>query len=289
MRNLVYNTLKPFYPVFNYFSRNRLRVLAYHDIIDPNIFEQQLLWLKSEYNIIDVPSLKAHLLQKKKLPSNPLLITLDDGDRSVYTHGLPVLKKHQISCCLFIVTELIGTNKDFWWNTIRKNEKKKGLSETEIKKVINLNKSVPNEQRLRNLAEYNITYKEQLAIDEVKILNEQGVYIANHSHTHPMFDKLEKGELVEELEQVRAFFEENEVGDYAVFAYPNGNFCGSTENLLLNNGIKIAFLFDHKVNAKKMNPLRISRIAVDSNTPLSEFKTKVSGLHPLILKIKKQL
>ena len=288
MRNFVYNTLKLVSPVFNSFYSNRLRVLAYHDIVDPDNFEAQLLWLKSQFNIIDIPRLKDYLFHSKELPSNPLLITLDDGDKTVYTNGLPIFKKLGIPSCLFIITEVINTNKDFWWNTIRKNEKEKGLSQTEITKLINKSKSAGNDTRIKILQKYPATYQEQLTIEEIKELHKDGVYIGNHSHTHPMFDKLGEHELREELEQVRLFFKTNDVGDFSVFAYPNGNLNEYTEQLLIENQIEIAFLFDHQVNQKKINPLRISRIAVDSDNPLSEFKTKVSGFHPMIRKIQKQ-
>lgn len=288
MRNFVYNTLQLLHPISNKILKHQLRVLAYHDIIDPANFEAQIIWLKSNYNIIDIATLKDHLFRNKKLPQKPLLITLDDGDKTVYTKGLPIFKKHKVPSCLFIITELIGTKKDFWWNTIAENEKKKGLSQSEIMKVINANKSMPNKERTQFLKSYPTTYQEQLTIDEVKELKANKIHIANHSHTHPMFDKLEEEELVEELEQVEFHFKKMNVGDYGVFAYPNGNFSKRTEQILKEKGIKLAFLFNHKVNVKNINPLRISRIAVDSHNPLPEFKSKVSGLHPLIMDFKKK-
>lgn len=287
MRNHLYNTLNLFYPVFNNLYKNRLRVLAYHDIADASNFESQIKWLKSKYNIIDIDTLKDHFFKNRKLPQNSLLITLDDGDKTVYTNGLPVFKKHKVPAVLFIITELIDTNKDFWWNTIIKNERKNGLAQPEIMKVINKNKSLSNEQRIKYLEQYPTTHQEQLTVEEVRELNKNKVYIGNHSHTHPMFDKLKKEELLNELEQVRKKFNNYNTGDYAVFAYPNGNFNKETENLLKENNINIAFFFDHKINKEKINPLRVSRIAVDSDTPLPEFKIKVSGLHPFILNFKK--
>ncbi|MCY2686962.1 polysaccharide deacetylase family protein [Salinimicrobium sp. TH3] len=262
--------------------------MAYHDIVDEANFETQIIWLKSQYNIIDISTLKDHLFYNKKLPVHPLLITLDDGDITVFKKGFPVLKKYKIGACLFIITDLINSSKDFWWNTIRKNEKKKGLSEKDILKLINESKALSNKDRIQLLEKYPATSQQQLTIDEVKELEKDRVFIGNHSHTHPMFDKLEKKDLINELEQAKNFFEKNDVGDYRVFAYPNGNLSEYTEALLQEKGIEMAFLFDHKVNEKKINPFRISRIAVDSDTPLTEFKTKVSGLHPLILKVKKQ-
>ncbi|MFV9482460.1 polysaccharide deacetylase family protein [Christiangramia sp. ASW11-125] len=287
MRNLIYKTLNLISPVFNIVLKHRLRVLAYHDIVDPINFEKQIKWLKANYNLIDLPTLKEYLFQSKSLPAKSLLITFDDGDRSVFEHALPIFRKYQVPACLFVITDLIDSKKDFWWDTIKKNEAKSGLSNAEIMKIININKGSSNKDRLDFLKKYPVTQNHQLSTVEVKELILSGVYIGNHSHTHPMFDKLEKDELLEELQNVHSFFDMNRIGDYSVFAYPNGNFSEDTEKLLMENNIKIAFLFDHKINERTINPLRISRIAVDSDNSMSEFKSKVSGLHSTITKMKK--
>ena len=289
MRNFIYKSINLISPVYNSFHQKSLRVLAYHDVVDPVNFEAQLKWLKGKYHIIDIHLLKEHLFENKSLPSNSLLITFDDGDRTVLEKGLPILKKLDIPACLFIITGLIGSSKDFWWDIIKKNEEKKGFSPEEIMKIVNLNKESSNKERLEYLKKYPETFNKQLTIEEVKELESNRVYIANHSHSHPMFNKLEENELIEELEQVRLFFKVNGIGDFKVFAYPNGNNDLQTEELLRKNEVDIAFLFDHKINDKSINPLRISRIAVDSDNPLAEFKSKVSGLHSAIQKTQKIL
>ena len=134
MRNLIYKSLNFISPVFNAFLKNRLRVLAYHDIIDPLNFENQIRWLKANYNLIDIEELKDYLSNRKSLPSKSLLITLDDGDRSVFQYALPIFRKYQVPACLFVISDLIDTRKDFWWDTIKKNEVKNGLSNSEIMK-----------------------------------------------------------------------------------------------------------------------------------------------------------
>ncbi|WP_405198350.1 polysaccharide deacetylase family protein [Christiangramia sp. LLG6405-1] len=287
MRNLIYKSLNFISPVFNAFLKNRLRVLAYHDIIDPLNFENQIRWLKANYNLIDIEELKDYLSNRKSLPSKSLLITLDDGDRSVFQYALPIFRKYQVPACLFVISDLIDTRKDFWWDTIKKNEVKNGLSNSEIMKIINTNKRSSNRDRVEFLKKYSLTQHHQLTTAEIEELIESRVHIGNHSHTHPMFDKLEQNELHDELTNVRTFFDLNKIGDYSVFAYPNGNYTEITEKLLIENNIEIAFLFDHKINNRRINPLRISRIAVDSDNSMAEFKSKVSGLHPTIIKMRK--
>lgn len=289
MRISLYKFLNLFSPIYNWVYKDRLRVLAYHDIEDAEIFESQILWLKSKYNLINIPILYNHLIKNDPLPPRALLLTLDDGDKTVYTKALSVFQKHKIPSCLFIITDLIDSFKDFWWETIKKNEKIDGLSDSQILKIINHNKSIPNSQRLQNLKEYKSTVKQQLKIEEIHTLRDYGVFIANHSHTHPMFDMLEEQDIIKELEKSNDFFKNSEVGDYSVFAYPNGSYNETSEQLLEKFNIKMAFLFDHKINKKKIQPLRISRIRVDSTIPFPEFQTKVSGLHCLILNVKNRI
>ena len=73
---------------------------------------------------------------------------------------------------------------------------------------------------------------------------------------------------------------EFEHGD--IFAYPNGNYDGRVEEVLVENKIAMTFLFDHKINNSNIHPLRISRIKVDSDNDLHEFKVKISGFHPFL-------
>jgi len=76
--------------------------------------------------------------------------------------------------------------------------------------------------------------------------------------------------------------------DHNIFAYPNGNFSSSSEKVLKSSNIKLAFLFDHKINFHLNDPLRISRLIVNDSTPLWKLKFILSGLHSKILPFTKK-
>lgn len=285
-RNWLYRLLTIFSPLYNYVTRKRLRVLAYHDVPKEDIFEEQIKYLSKNYNIITIKELEEHLFKGAVIKEKSLLITFDDGDISVYTIGLPILKKYNVPASLFVVTSLIGTQSDFWWETIRKNEKIKGSSTSEIIKKINQHKNYSNSQRLKSLSFYQETNKQQLDIKELRELEKNNVQICNHSHTHPMFNKCEDSEIIEETEKVREKFRSWKIGNFQYFAYPNGNYSEKSKKLFQIYGIKLAFLFDHKLNKPTIDAMRISRLAVDADTPMFEFKTKVSGLHSQIFHLK---
>ena len=256
-----------------------IRVLCYHTVQDPENFEKQMLHLQKNYTVISLHDFQVFLAQGNSLPAKPVLLTFDDGDRSVFEKGLPVLKKYKFPAVLFIISELIGTNKPFWWDEIFRRTKNRGRVQSA--------KRVSNEERLQLLNELRAdgpgdAYG-QLSVDELKELERNGVAIANHSHSHPMLDKCTKGELETEMAMSKDFFEKNGLGGFSTFAYPNGNYDSQSEEVLVKQGVKYAFLFDHKINANKINPMRISRLSVNDHTPLWKFRFILSGWHSRVV------
>ena len=288
MRNLFYYFLSVFSDIFRRFYKTRLRVLAYHDVPKAELFAKQLKHLEKKYSIIGIPELLEYFnSEDKKLPDFPLLITFDDGDRSVLDYALPELTKHNIPACIFIITELINKNKTFWNKVVFSNEIKKGNSYARSRKKVNDLKLVSNMERLQLIKEYAPVYQNQLRTEELRFFENKNLFVGNHSHTHPMFNKCTEDEIMAELNNSKDFFKNSNVGNFQVFAYPNGNWDNASEDLLKTNDIKLAFLFDHKINAKQINPLRISRIRTNADMSVNELKVKVSGLHSVIQKIKR--
>jgi len=281
MRNLFYTILSWFSVPFFFFYRNRLRVIAYHTVNDKVSFENQLRYIFENFNVISSQDLKQFLQKMKPLPKNSVLITFDDGDVSVLENAIPLLEKYNLPAILFVITDLIDSTKPFWWYEIEQLvDKKIAYSKVwEVKKIPNAERVVYLEE-LRTANPNNVN-QNQLTTRELKLMHSKNVTIANHSHTHPMFDKSTRKELQSEMALSNSFLKENKF-DHELFAYPNGNFDIQSEEILKESTIKYAFLFDHRLNKKAINPLRISRIRVNSDANLDEFKTKILGLHPIL-------
>lgn len=283
MRNHYYRFLSSLAVAFDFLYKNRLRVLAYHDVKNLVLFEKQIQYLNTTYNVISIEEIKKYCFENTPLPPNSLLITFDDGDISVLRKGLPVLSKYHIPSVLFVITDLINTQKEFWWSKVRNQ------GETNIEKInarMKYLKELPNSARLIELKKYNNSPQEQLKTEDLKSLKRNNVFIGNHSHTHPMFNRCTEQELTYELEKSKACFKTWNMEGFEIFAYPNGNFDNATEKALKKHNVKMAFLFDHKINEKIINPYRISRIRTNSDMSINELKVKVSGLHSFLQKLK---
>ncbi len=288
MRDIIYSILSKFHFFFKKKHARQLRVLAYHKVPDEIAFEKQVVYLKSQYNIISIPQLLSHFEEKTPLPKNALLITFDDGDISVLRNGLPILKKFGLSSSLFIITGLVNTSEDVWIKRVEAKEMKEGKTYRQAREMVKRFKQLSNAQRVERMKDYPRIFAEQLTTDDLIEMQNSGMFIGNHTHTHPMLDRCSKDEISEELIKAMNVFEELQLPGYDIFAYPNGNVNGQTTEVLADFNMKLVFLFDHKINGKILDPLHISRIRVDSDTEMTEFKAKVSGAHPLVFNLRNE-
>jgi peptidoglycan/xylan/chitin deacetylase (PgdA/CDA1 family) len=96
-------------------------ILTYHRFADncsspmcmpKNAFERQMRYLKENgYHVITAEELLAFLEYRQGLPQKSVLITMDDGYRSVYDIAYPILKEYEFTATLFIYTSFVGASK----------------------------------------------------------------------------------------------------------------------------------------------------------------------------------
>jgi peptidoglycan/xylan/chitin deacetylase (PgdA/CDA1 family) len=90
-------------------------VLIYHHFgdarypttnVDLAAFRQQLAHLAAErYHVIPLAELIKLLREKKPLPEKTVVITIDDGYRTIYTNAWPLLKEYGFPFTVFLYTE----------------------------------------------------------------------------------------------------------------------------------------------------------------------------------------
>jgi len=103
--------------------RSAVPILVYHSLgpravdgmtVTTTVFEENIAWLKAHgYRIIPLRRLIDALRDPgQPLPEHAVVITADDGRRSVYTEMLPIIRREQIPVTLFIYPSAIS-NADY--------------------------------------------------------------------------------------------------------------------------------------------------------------------------------
>ncbi|WP_319410061.1 polysaccharide deacetylase family protein [uncultured Desulfosarcina sp.] len=85
------------------------------------IFEQQVRYLKENgYRVIGPEALADFLDYRKPIPKNAVMISVDDGYRSVYDVAFPILKKYGFTATLFIYIDYVGVSSQaITWDQLR--------------------------------------------------------------------------------------------------------------------------------------------------------------------------
>lgn len=98
----------------------KVPILMYHNLLEDCVagdglnvsaeaFDDQMQQLKAyDYNTITFSDLYDHYMNGLPLAQNPVIITFDDGYKSNYTIGYPILKKYGLKACIFVITDVIG-------------------------------------------------------------------------------------------------------------------------------------------------------------------------------------
>jgi peptidoglycan/xylan/chitin deacetylase (PgdA/CDA1 family) len=283
----------PAQPLFRRRSRGRLVVLAYHDVIDVGRFRGQLEYLRRTMNVVGPDDAVRAIRGDRSLAPHAVLITFDDGDRSVYDVGLPVLRDLGLPAVVFVVAGLIGTESPFWWyeadRLVRLGGRPSDDPDGSAAAVVRRLKESPDADRLTALAELRrsagdrMVRTRQLQVSELLELERAGIEIGNHTDSHPCLDRCDEGKVVHEV--VRAH--ERLTGMLGhpprLFAFPNGNHDPRVPPVLSSLGYEAAFLFDHRIGrTPARDPYQVSRLRVNSTTSLDRFRGILSGMHPFI-------
>jgi peptidoglycan/xylan/chitin deacetylase (PgdA/CDA1 family) len=105
-------------PILTYygFSENKTGEL----IVPKAKFEEQMRFIKENgYRVITLDRLMDFLDFKGQIPEKSVVITFDDGWRSLYDFAFPILKNYGFPATLFVYTDFIGSKNALSWEQIK--------------------------------------------------------------------------------------------------------------------------------------------------------------------------
>ncbi len=229
-------------------------VLCYHVVHSPydtefsitrEAFRQQMQYLAATgYNVISLDELSDYVAgRRKSLPENAVVVTVDDGYRSVYDEMFPVMKKHRFPFTVFIYPKFIGQGSyALTWNQIREMAEQGALIES------------------HTLSHSFLTRARHRSVDDAS------------------YRKLLRDELVSSKEII-----EEETGrDVRFLAYPYGDYNDEVAESTASAGYEAGLTCDFGPVRQGSDPFRMRRVVIRKDTTLDEFR-RLLGTKPLAL------
>jgi peptidoglycan/xylan/chitin deacetylase (PgdA/CDA1 family) len=283
----------PLQPLMRRRSAGRLAVLAYHDVADPERFAAQLDWLLDQTRPVALADVVDHVTTGAELPPGAVLITFDDGHRSVLEHGLPRLRERGLPAVVFVVAGLVDTDRPPWTEEARAlwraGGRIDGLEAADADGLVRTLKRWPDPDRRRALSELRDRADSpaprvpQLRSEDLRRLEQGGVEIGNHTMTHPCLDRCDDATVEHEVHEAHRRLTELLGHEPRAFAYPNGNLDDRAVAAVAGAGYPVAFRFDHRLSPVPVpDPLRCSRLRTNADEGLDRFRIIVTGLHPAL-------
>jgi peptidoglycan/xylan/chitin deacetylase (PgdA/CDA1 family) len=229
-------------------GHSRIAVLGYHKIgvradgrdswfyVSEDTFERQLRWiLSSGWQVVDVRGFLDAVVYPDSLPQRSVLLTFDDGYRSMREAALPLLQQLGLPAVLFVPSGCIGKFNGF-------------------------DKGIEPEEAICDW-------------DDLVHLERHGVSIQSHGVSHRRFSSLDEAEIEREVGDSKQVLENGLERAVDLLSYPYGD-CGKdracSAPALRRAGYKAAFGFGGKPMAVPIADVyHVERIPMGPETDLA--------------------
>lgn len=220
-------------------------------------FEELVRWfLKKGYHFMTPKEIYSYL-QGEALPNAKYIwLSFDDGWKSNYTEILPILKKYNIPCTIFLATK--GMEDGYYWFRRAFQNRNSELYE----RVDDLWK-MPNSERVKIIEQLPPYVGERLTmnIEEVMEMTQSGLVTwGNHTHDHVITDRCTAEELSNEIDICHEKIMNITGTDCNfIYSYPNGDFDELSIGIIKKKGFKLAVTVNTGRIFRDSDPFKIKR------------------------------
>ena len=280
---------------------NYLRILTYHRLESPQLFDAQMNYLAEHYEVVSMQDLVDAYQRGKRLPPRAVMVTFDDAYCDFAEEAWPILKRYHLPVTLFVPTAYPDhPERLFWWDrlyaSVMKTARLDAL-DTEIgrlplatakerlqtyKRLRNYVKSLPHQtamvwiDRICDTLGAPLNQNDILGWDALRQLAKEGVTMGVHTQTHPLMNRIAPDQMRSEAEGALHDLM-REIGNILpVFAYPSGGFNATAIQVLEDLGFIAAFTTLRGINeVGKDHRLCLRRINVGQRTSLAVLRAQL--------------
>lgn len=319
-------------------SRGRLRVLCYHGVwrgpghygnflfMSPARFEQRMRWLAGYAPATLLTLDEAHQrLQAGTLPACPVVITIDDGWQSTYSHMLPVLRELRLPATVYVTsynaqhqTFVVGALLAYLMATSARNEIEIGTIGSSIVGRRSLSTPAEREAVAQELSalidqqpvgqrdaccaqvaralDIDLAALDRVALfrimsaEQVREAAAQGFDIQLHTHRHRIVDAQGEDCLAREIADNRAWLASAIAPSVSTglhhFCYPSGEHTPACFTVLSALDVKTATTTASGLVSHNTNPYAMPRILDGQAVPQIELEAEMCGLLDLVRRLR---
>lgn len=283
-------------------------ILMYHRVADipvdpwglavhPVRFQQQIACLKRLRRVVHLHEL-LELERSRASSDKPLAaVTFDDGYYDVYANARPVLQRLDCPMTLFVTTDIIGADREFWWDAVARV-----FLETEhlpeslmldiagkeyrwavppfadrkardriFREVWGCLRILPPDAQTQLLSEIgkwsscDLAAREMyraMTAQEVRKISDGLVTIGAHTLTHPTLPAHSADVQFKEIAESRRACEELAGARVRAFAYPFGDHSDTTVRAVREAGFDLACTVDARSVSRNAEPLTLPRMYI---------------------------
>jgi len=255
----------------NILQKRKVTILVFHKP-DSVFFEKAIGELGKRYNIISFEDFISFQYEETDaLPTNPLIITLDDGWKS-NIDLLPVIKKHQVPVTIFLMGGIINTMLHPWFSFLSDRREKESL------------KRVSDSTRMSELKhkgfDQTLEFQERAILNKEEIQEMQSsglITFGSHSLFHPILPKCNDAKAAKEINLSKENIEAITGSKCDLLSFPNGEYSERDIRLCQKAGYRAAVTLDVGFNKPGCDLFRLKRISVPDQGSISELLVKSSG------------
>jgi peptidoglycan/xylan/chitin deacetylase (PgdA/CDA1 family) len=233
-----------------------IAVLCYHGIrartdprapfndlhVDPDVFDAHCRLIATACNPISLDEFREVLEGNRALPPRAVIVTFDDGYRSVLEYGLPSLEQHGIPAAVFVCIEPVLRSQHFWFDTLCREHDEQAVLQAA---------TIPYEAWRRQkqsmvATSYEHEHHRPMTVSELRRLAASPlIEIGGHTLTHPVLAHTSLDEQRCEIVGCRTALEEVIDKPVNAFAYPFGqigiHYSPETVAVVRHAGFDMAF------------------------------------------------
>lgn len=254
-------------------STREIPVLLFHEVgageegryLPVKRFQWMMDYLKrNQITTLSVSQYIDHLKQVNPVKGKSVVITFDDGERSVYENAFPILKERGLQASVFIVSDFIGKK---WYHTVEDRSYSLVLPEP--------------------IAGKRVWKFDMMDWDEIREMQKYGFEIESHSKAHAELVTADATNLQDQILGSKIKIENQIKAPVNYFSYPWGEFNSRVQAAVEKANYHAAFTTDIPNPAYfSKNIFAIERYEISPYTSLRDFKIMVWGFMPWKIRLK---